>query len=670
MTKLVTPFMTPFMTKLVTIVLFLIFAKVATASQSFQVNLKSGSILTVEVNEKSLAWTDVLPDGRLQKRNISLAEIKQLTLSDSPASKQVSEIRKYLVQLESPEYHLRETAEKALANAALSGPFLSLLQAQSEHSNLEVKHRINRVLDILRDTEVESRNEFDVLTLADGSRLEGDAGELNLSGTYRGQPLKLNRRDLSLLQLPTKQAINQIENSAVAVRMFHQHEKEFYQPHQTLVDFEKSPNGDELARNFDVSETFVPLGLRLASEKEGFVGISGYGFKFPLPPANNSVCVFETVGSYAKRFKGVMEIRFCLPGQPSVAAGVHEFGVFVARVNNSRDFIAEAYNAQGQILATVESSDMGCVFFGIKSNEPITFIKILPNPYLFRVTRKVDEDFAIDHVCFSPPIPISGISSPPEKQLLLNNGDLLNSDSMTIGDNGFRLQMKSFEAEIQIPTEEVREVRFGNAVATQPAKPAQRQWLAMLPDRSVIAVEPGKTFTGTQFPELKLPPDRITALWMSVNNVRFPAAEDFETVENTNNVVVFPTARLLAAAVRFDDSGYHWDDAKKIEQELNLSGKPPVENGGDPTPKIVAVDYQKTPVEDIPTLWNQPPKQRAASSGLIRLTDGQQLVLSPSAKESEFELVKLSADGVTIGFAGGTKKIPLDEILSIDLPTP
>ena len=72
-----------------------------------------------------------------------------------------------------------------------------------------------------------------------------------------------------------------------------------------------------------------------------------------------------------------MELRFCLPNQQSVRAGVHELGLFIARVNHSRDFIMEAYNADGQILGSVEASDQQYVFMGIKSSEPIVFVRIL-----------------------------------------------------------------------------------------------------------------------------------------------------------------------------------------------------------------------------------------------------------------------------------------------------
>ena len=75
------------------------------------------------------------------------------------------------------------------------------------------------------------------------------------------------------------------------------------------------------------------------------------------------------------------------------------------RIEHSRDFIMECYNADGQLLGAVESTSRPCVFCGMKSSEPICRIRVLSNPYLFRTSRAIDENYAIDELCFSPPVP-------------------------------------------------------------------------------------------------------------------------------------------------------------------------------------------------------------------------------------------------------------------------
>ncbi len=291
---------------------------------------------------------------------------------------------------------------------------MPLIRAESEHPELEIRHRIKRILSKLADAELETISEFDALTLNDGTKLEGDAGNFQMKCVFRDQALTLSREDISLItraaEIPPPVAD---KTTPVRVELFQQYVGQFYQPAQTLIDFESSPSGSDLGRNTDVSNVFIPDGLIMGTDEPGFVGISGYGFKFKaLPPKDNSVCVFKTIGNFPQRFKGVMEFRFCLPNQPSIQAGVHELGFFIARVNHSRDFIMEAYNADGQILGCVEASDQQYVFMGIKSSEPIAFVRILANPFLFRVKRKIDEDFAVDHVCFLPPFRSSTASLP------------------------------------------------------------------------------------------------------------------------------------------------------------------------------------------------------------------------------------------------------------------
>jgi hypothetical protein len=296
--------------------------------EQFQINLLGGSVITIETTDQSIDWTDVLDDGTMEQRSVKLSEIKELVLSNSPASKQVAKIRTYLAQLSSPDYLQRNEAESQLAQPEMGGRFLSIIKAEAEHPQMEVRYRVQRILEELEDSESDIVNEFDFLTLKDGTTFSGDAGSFRLDGNYRGQPVSLSREELKLIALTSPPPIKEIETESVDIQLFQQHEKEFYKAKsQTIIDFETSPAGGELARNTDVSDVFIPYGVLLGTEKAGHVGISGFGFKYPnVPPKNNSVCVFETVGSYAKRFEGVLEMRFCLPNQRSVTAGVLELG--------------------------------------------------------------------------------------------------------------------------------------------------------------------------------------------------------------------------------------------------------------------------------------------------------------------------------------------------------
>ncbi len=629
-------------------------------AEKFQVSLNGGSVITVDVAGDSFAWTKVLSDGEMIKERVTFDNVQQLVLSDSPASEQVSEIRRFISMLGSPDYLERQLAEDRLSDPKFGGNFKSMIRSQIEHAAFEVRYRVTRILYRLDNIEGEtSKNEFDRLFLKNGTIVEGDAGSFQLACTYRGRAMSFSRKDIRLVSRPVRSEAVEPSEPKTQVEMFHDYRGNFYLPQQTTVDFELAPNGAEIRRNINVNEMFTPVGLQLGTEQEGYIGISGYGFKFAdKPAADNSICVFETIGTYSKRFKGVMELTFCMPNQKSVAAGVNEIGLLMARVNHSRDFIVEAYNADGQILACVESSDQPCVFAGVKSNEPIARVRILSNPYLFRVDRGIDEDFAVDSICFSRPVPVSNPSGDGHPTVRLRNGDLIQVDSINLQSND-SISIDSFNQEpIEVQLDEVKALHF--ATQLEETKKA-KSWTAMLADRSTIYVDPGDSFTSTSFPSLKFKPDELVGLWSTQNPARFPMASDFDA---GNRVMVFPTCRIAANTIEFSDLGFEWDEsAVKLQQPLQIDGD---EKGDeDPTPQISAVQFIKTWPENIPTLWMSPPNRPSASTGQLRLTDGQQLVLG---SDSIFKLTKIDRQEVTLSVAGRQSRIPLSDVLSIEFP--
>lgn len=627
----------------------------------YQFSLRSGSVLTVETDGPAIEWTDVLPNGQMRKRDIELDQVQRLVLSNSPASKQVAEIRKFLNMLQSDNYLEREQAEAQLSDPKVGGRFLTLIKTEKEHPRLEVRYRVARVLDRLAESEEESISEFDTLLLKDGTQLEGDAGEFTFDVVYRGQSLSLSREDIRLIGGPgATPSPNRPPMTPVRVLVSQDYQDGFYQPGQTTIDFETAPGGSELKRNTDVSDVFIPQGLILGTEKVGFVGISGYGFKYkPMPPAGNSICVFETVGSYSKRFKGVLEMRFCMPDQRSVVAGVNELGLFIARVDERRDFIVEAYNADGQVLACVEASGSGCVFAGIKSPEPITFVRILSNPYLYRITRKIDEDFAVDHVCFSPPVPVVSARESEQGLIRLKNGDVLKGKTIRPENGSVSIDVKPLNQSLTLPMKDVQTIRFN----TDPVQigAGTREWMAMLEDRSVLRVEPGQQFQSQMFEGLSYTPDQVAGLWFARDKVRFPIAGD---LESGNHVMVYPTCRLVAEDVEFRADGYSWQAAEKLEQ-VDVDHADGQEEKEDPTPDVSEIRFDDSPPEDIPTFWNRLPQTQARGTGTLRLVDGQQLVLGGSVG---FNIKRINQDAVTISVGGIEQTIPLSQVLSIDFP--
>ncbi len=633
----------------------------ALAFDELDIQLRNGSSLTVEVESQIVSWTNVHDDGQMTTERIDLGNIERLWITNEPASQQVATVRKLLSQLNSPIYREREAAEQQLSDVDIGGPYRNLIELQQNHKVFEVRYRVTRILDALEQirSKAAKPTKFDRMLLKSGKVLDGDIGDFTLKFKYANRTAELGREHLQALGAVKRAILPKKEPEHVAVQLIHEYEGEFYLPQQTTINFEVDTDGEEMKKNFDVSDAFTKLGVRFATEAQGFVGISGYEFRFaPEKPAEgNSVCVFETSNSFPKRFKGVLELRFCVPGQPHVPAGVNECGLILARVNHNRDFLMEAYSADGHLLASVEAVDDQCVFLGVKSNELIAFIRVLSNPYLHRVSRKVDEDYAVDDVCFSTPQPLAIGNSNDANQIRLRNGDRLVAANLKFTNNErVQLEGASIDTPFEFALSDVKEIRLANDLTN-----TSNDWLAMLADRSVIRIETGKNNASVSFSGEVVDQDQIVGMTMTQNGFRFPTAGDFDSGQN---VLVFPTCRIAGTSVEFQDESLVWDEnATKIIQPIYTSSA--ADEDDDPTPQTNQIDLGEGIPSDIPTIWFSIPKSRSPATGLIQLVDGQQFVLG---SQQQFEISNIATKGLTISWRGKTFDVPWIKVRTIQFP--
>lgn len=621
----------------------------------FTVDLRNGSALTVEVAPRTIDWTNVNADGQMSTREISLDDVQRLVLTAEPASEQVANIRRLISDLGSKDYHRREAAEQTLSDNEIGGPYLALIERHVNDDVYEVRYRINRILRELNSItpgEAATSAKFDRLVLKSGEVLEGDAGDLKIDCTYAGRPLLFNRGQIAgLLQVKTTVPVKQ-ESGPTTVKMFHRFQ-DFEDAQQTVVDFETSPNGDELTKSTNVSEAFTDLGLRLGIEGNGFVGISGYPFDFkPLSPTGNSVCVFETSGSFPKRFRGVFEIAFCVPEQPSTPAGVQEIGLFLARVGHSRDLIMEAYNADGHLLATVEATEEPCMFGGVKSNELIARVRVLSSPHLFRLDRKIDEDYAIDNIVFSTPQPLPFGNANETGVVRMTNGDQFMVDKVEIRDGQIVFDSKQLDATLEMDLDKVAEIDFANKMLDN-----SKNWLAMLDDRSIVRVNSGNRLNAIDFGDAKIDEENVAAISFASPVFRYPETADFD---KGSTILVFPTCRILTQSVDFRNKEIGWDkNALKIEQPLKTVGK---EIDDDPTPPTNSISL----TDPTPTIWFRPPVTPASTTGKLHLTDGQQFTLGG---EAGFKITRIDKEHISIAWKGADMSFPWQRVRMIKFPT-
>ena len=248
-----------------------------------EITLVSGSVFQADVPLDSIMWKEVQSDGQITGRRIATQDIARLWLCETPASNQIAEISELLSRLQSDDYRSREQAESELSVPEIGGRFPSMLRQMATGSDPETKYRIDRILNKISDAESASTSQFDELELKSGRILRGDAGGFGFVCEVDGQRLNLQRNQLEMLRstsaiLPPTVTM---PNEPITTEVVLESEGKFYLPEQTTVSLEKDPLGNELTRKVDITSVFTPLGMMLGSEGPGYVGISGYGFKYP-----------------------------------------------------------------------------------------------------------------------------------------------------------------------------------------------------------------------------------------------------------------------------------------------------------------------------------------------------------------------------------------------------
>ena len=645
----------------------LLFAGVAmdatVQAEEISVVFRKHSVITVELNGTQLPWVSVAKDGSMVDRMIPVAQIQSLSLSKSKSSDLLAEVRQNLERLGDDDYNAREKAETDLAKNG--GSFRKLIERYVDHPSMEVRHRVQRLLKKFARTN-SPPVELDRLVLTDGSVLEGEAKDFKAQADYRGNKLLLERRSVMALRRPSATPPPDAPEPA-RIEIINQH-KQFVAPGQQEFRFETNADGSPFPDRANIDRAFTDMGLRFRNAgDQGYVGVSVFSFKYDdLPVGGRSVCLYSQ-GRNRKQFQGVMEISFCVPGNPERPAGVNEAGLFIARVKHSRDLVMEAYNAQGHVLATVEATDQQCVFTGLKSNELITKLKIFSNPWLDKLSRKIDVDFAIDTLRISPPIEVSTASGQVNggRRMHLKNGDLLIARSITVTpDNRWRVRLQEPSAEFIFDKSEVSDISFG--LRDKPTA----GWSAMLLDGSIVDVKPGKELTSSILKRTLSPPE-IVGLWPPGTPPRYPLNGDLTL---GTSVVVFPTCRVRSAPLRFNTREVSWTKMEKLQQKLVYGRENPrlKENQEDPTPSETRFAWNNTTANQKPTLWNALPEVKlpGPGQGVIDLIDGQRLIFGEaeatklkSLKRMKFTFVHQGPEQDEIEIA-----IPIAKIRSIKFP--
>ena len=648
--------------------------------RKFQLLYRDGTSLTTGFVGSTLMWTDVSDLGQMTKKPIDVATIKSLTLTIEPASTQLAEILKYINQLDSDNFFERDEAELMLRK--VGSRFRAMMERSTKMKTPDGSYRLKRLLSSLRSS---SKGvpafALDVLELEDGSTFTGDAGIEGLEFFFPDEKkVAIERKAIERISqanalVSTRAARPQVYET----KLFHNHADFMETPGLRMVDFENKPDGTVL-RSLDknISEAFVNQGLILGTEfPMGCVGISGYDIKGgDRPVGGNSVCVYQSKTRTVKRFKGVMEITFCQPGKQTIPHGVMNIGMFISRVNHSRDMLVEAYDSMDRLIGVCESTDEPCTFCGIQSTVPIAKVRVLSNPWLMELRRanvpakmralqKVDTDYAVDSIMFSDPVAVDSLRK--EKHFLGRNGDLVaanwirifDKDRIELGARNIQLMSFGLDDAITIALKPIPKIL--------PNRKTDKSWMAMLRDNSVVRWSPDSLLQSSTLGE-KLSREDVIAIWPACTKIRLPLEND---LKDGGNVIVYPGCRVLAK-VDFDEKGFRWFDGEVRVEDLHEMREDKVDQRADDLPDAVeprktdySYDMAELPVYETPTIWFKKPSAVLSNQGVLRLDRGEVIVYG---RDALFQLKSLDARQVVLTYGEKELTIPLKKIVAIVPP--
>lgn len=618
----------------------------AQAPRPAKLGFTNGSAIQVEVLTAELNWRDLVPGAAAEFRQIPVSEIELLLTAPQARTRLVNTIKELVEQLGDPDYRRREAAEAELKQLP-SDQVAALLTTATNNPSAEVAVRARRILSG-RTPKPVNPDQFDWIKLTNGQILRGDAGEFQLSVRFRGQTLNFTRDQANALSFvattPPATAANATTSQLVAWDAAPQGLLE--------LDFDRDFVGQDRENATNVNEQYTFQGVRFSSEILGNIGIR----TIPLESEKfgvgvRGVCVFdrrnpETVSI----FRGVTRMEFCQPGLPGLASGIRQLGLVASTIDFPRDIILQAFNSDGQLLAQVEANEPKFAYFGLQAPEPIALVRVLSNPYLLQVQRKVDETYLIDGLKISTPERITPAHAGEQMLTTLRSGDLIVGGSLNFGaDGSCKFSHPDLGLSLDLNSDEIESMVFAKSAPAEP-DPMSNRWFALLGDRSVIEVQVGDEFTVNRLDNQPIDAARIVALWSHRDFLRYPLGDDLGSGKRT---LVFPTCRIVCDQLKLSATGYSWAEGnpQTLLQPVRLpqtsQGEVPDEN---PAPQFNRLDWVDPKEAQVPSIWFAPPPASNPKLGFVSLRNGEQLSFGPGA---EFQLQSISPDAVVLKSSSG-----------------
>jgi len=216
-----------------------------------------------------------------------------------------------------------------------------------------------------------------------------------------------------------------------------------FQADDSLVDFETDPSGKRLTVGQDLSETFVPFGLKIATSIEtSFPAVDSFTVQ---SKSRGFSCATQS-----PRWNGTLTLTFCEPGRPERPASVSRVGLWIASVSPNSTRL-RALDAAGNVVAEALTTQSGTDFLAVESEADIASVEIIPDP-------NIDRDYTIDDVVFDVPRRASGEGT---YTVTCTTGDVLEARGFVLDGDQVVLSGLSFrEQALRVERDRVVSIRF------------------------------------------------------------------------------------------------------------------------------------------------------------------------------------------------------------------
>lgn len=557
--------------------------------------------------------------GLSVERRLSVAEISRVSFSREPAMEKLILVQRAVKLLDSDVFGERELGQTQLMEGGRGFRAILEQRMSSRNCSRELRWRLRRVLDALPEEQLpESRLPYDIVTTKAGEVIEGDVGEFLLEAEYRGERLILGRKVLSI-----REAAGVVESGVTASRLrrIERHGDEAFEGGRVL-DFETDPEGGVPVAGDDIGMRYADWGVIFQSSLPGkFVSVNNYEVSGPSRKMS--------AATHDPLYEGTVTIRFCVPGNPGIPAGVNAVGLWLAIVVKDGTAM-QAYDVRGNMIGEIATRSGPSEFLGLSSSEPIHALRVVPNGAL-------DSNYTMDDLTFSPPVAMDSVGVEKYPTVRFRNGDRVICKSMSDAeDGGFLLVPVSFpEMTIKVTRSELAAVHapLQKSVSTLPPD----AFWAELEGGSRVLVSAEKGRSLLRFPGVQLDELPLVSLWGQTRIQMVPPAK---TKLNGGDVLIVDgdSVRRVASAGLGDE----WILTPGAGEGARYA--------------------------DSPSVWFSLPGSRTPPAATLTCASGEVIDLQGGAG---FRLLSFSSEGAVIGMGGGPRwEIPFAEISELRFGEP